>query len=127
MSIDVSGDGPSASSQILAALSESLVRVHREYLGRGPGSIRSIHAGDTVLILMEDVFTKAEHSLIAAGKRDVVLRSRESLAATMRPDIVAAVEGLLRRRVVACMSASHVDPDVACEVVVLGAPIEHTR
>jgi uncharacterized protein YbcI len=124
MTIDVWDDDQKASAQTLAAISEALVRVHRDFLGRGPGSVRSSQAGDLLVIVMEDVFTKAEQTLIAAGKEDVVLRARESLQATMRADIVAAVEGLLRRRVVAFMSSSHVRPDLACEILLLGSSID---
>ena len=40
----------------------------------------------------------------------------------MRNELTAAVEGLTRRKVVAFMSASHVEPDLAAEVFVLDEP-----
>jgi hypothetical protein len=37
----------------------------------------------------------------------------------MRDDLVAAVEGLTERKVIAFMSENHVDPDMAAEIFVL--------
>jgi hypothetical protein len=37
----------------------------------------------------------------------------------MRADLVAAVERLSRRRVLAFMSSNHTDPDMAAEIFVL--------
>ncbi len=37
----------------------------------------------------------------------------------MRDDIVAAVEEFTGRSVIAFMSDTHIDPDLACEVLVL--------
>jgi uncharacterized protein YbcI len=69
---------------------------------------------------MQDTLTKAERSLVADGKQEEVLRGRHSLQRTMRGDLVAAVERLTGREVVAFMSDNHVDPDLACEIFVLG-------
>jgi hypothetical protein len=41
----------------------------------------------------------------------------------MRSDMIAAVEEITGRSVVAFMSTNHVDPDIACEILML-APHE---
>jgi hypothetical protein len=41
----------------------------------------------------------------------------------MRPELIAGVEQVVRREVIAFMSANHVDPDMAVEFFVLGDPL----
>jgi uncharacterized protein YbcI len=105
--------------EINAAISRSIVRLHREYLGRGPTKARTSIRDNTVVVLMEDTLTKAERSLIADGKQDEVLQTRHSFQMTMRSDMVAAVEQATGRSVIAFMSDNHVEPDLACEIFVL--------
>lgn len=108
-----------AGGEISAAISRSIVRVHREYLGRGPTKARTSIRDNTVVVLMEDTLTKAERSLIADGKEDEVLATRHSFQMTMRTDMVAAVEEATGRSVIAFMSDNHAEPDLACEIFVL--------
>jgi uncharacterized protein YbcI len=111
----------SGSGEVNAAISNALVRLHREYLGRGPTKARTSIRDNTVVVLLHDTLTKAERSLIADGKQDEVLQTRHSFQMTMRSDMVAAVERVTGRNVVAFMSGNHIAPDLACEVFVLGA------
>ena len=105
-----------------AAISNAMVRLIREHVGRGPTKARTIHSGKVVLCVLEETMTKAERTLVSAGEDDFVLRMRFALQNAMRQDLTAAVEGLTRRKVVAFMSASHVEPDLAAEVFVLDEP-----
>ena len=108
-----------AGGQLTAAICNAVVRIQREYLGRGPNKARATIHDDTVVVIMQDTLTRAERSLIADGREEDVLRIRQSFQRTMRADILAAVEQLTGRRAVAFMSDTHIDPDLACEVIVL--------
>jgi uncharacterized protein YbcI len=110
---------PLSGGQLSAAISNALVRVHREYLGRGPTRVRTSVRDNLVIVLLEDVLTRAEQSLVAHGKTAEVLAMRASFQHTMKEDIITAVQELTGRRVLAFMSSNHVDPDLACEVLVL--------
>ena len=110
---------PHVAGHLSASICNAVVRVQREYLGRGPTKARASLHGDIIVVLMQDTLTKAERSLAADGREEDVLRSRRSLQSTMRDDIVAAVEDLTGRAVIAFMSDMHIDPDLACEVLVL--------
>ena len=102
-----------------AAIANAVVRVVREYTGRGPTSARTAMSGTLVSVLMTDTLTKGERSLVRDGKGDDVLSIRHQYQNTMRRDLVAAVERLTERKVVAFMSANHIDPDMAIEAFVL--------
>lgn len=112
-------DDPLVGGHLSAAICNAVVRIQREYLGRGPTKARASLHGDIIVVLMQDTLTKAERSLAADGRQDDVLRSRRSLQGTMRNDITAAVEELTGRSVIAFMSDTHIHPDLACEVLVL--------
>jgi uncharacterized protein YbcI len=72
---------------------------------------------------MEDTLTKAERSLVADGKEDVVLGMRQHFERTMHADLVTAVEQLTGCTLVAFMSDNHVQPDIAAELFVLDRPV----
>lgn len=111
--------GPATGGSQAAAISNAMVAIQRDYLGRGPTKVRTSLRDNTVVILMEDTLTRAERSLVNDQKAEMVLNTRASFQATMKSDIVAAVERLTGRTAVAFMSTNHVDPDLACEIIVL--------
>jgi uncharacterized protein YbcI len=106
------------------AISNAMVQIQREYLGRGPTKVRTSLRDNTIVVLMEDTLTRAERSLVNDGKTELVLHTRASFQGTMKHDMIAAVEEITERRVVAFMSTNHVDPDVACEILVLAPQTE---
>ena len=109
-----SSDGPLA-----AAITTKVVQLFGDYTGRGPTRGRTYINENLVSCLLQDTLTKPERSLVAAGEVDMVLEVRRRFQATMRDDLVAAVEDLTGREVAVFMSENHVDPDVALETFVL--------
>ena len=69
---------------------------------------------------------KGERSLIRDGKADFVLETRRAYQLTMREDYTAGIEEITGRRVIAFLSANHIDPDIAIESFVL-APQDDGR
>ena len=102
-----------------ASISTHVVRVMSEYTGRGPTKARTSIDGDLVSVLLRDTLTRGERSLVADGRGQVVLDMRKAFQMTMREDLVAGVERIMGRKVVAFMSDNHVDPDFAVEAFVL--------
>jgi uncharacterized protein YbcI len=105
-----------------AAISNAAVRIHREYLRRGPQHARTTIVGDLVVVMLHDALTPAERRLVDVGQAADVIRVRQTLQDTMRGDLVAAVEQLTGRRVLASMTANHIDPDLTCRILVLAPP-----
>jgi uncharacterized protein YbcI len=123
-----SSDGSSGDDhgQIAAAISTAVVHVFSEHTGRGPTRARTTIDGETVVVILQDGMTKAEQSLVDAGRHAEVLQLRRTFQETMRDDLVAVVERLTARSVQAFMSANHVEPDAAAEVFLLDSKIaEH--
>lgn len=122
-----STDGPSRDDQgrIAAAISTAVVHVFSEHTGRGPTKARTTIDGTTVVVILQDTMTTAEHSLVEAGKHADVLQLRRSFQETMRDDLVAVVERLTASRVSAFMSANHIEPDTAAEIFLLDSRALH--
>jgi len=120
-----STDGPSRHDQgrLAAAISTAVVNVFSEHTGRGPTRARTTIDGTTVVVILQDTMTKAEHSLVEAGKHAEVLQLRRSFQETMRDDLVAVVEQQTASRVNAFMSANHIAPDTAAEIFLLDSKV----
>jgi len=108
-----------AEGQLSAAISNSVVQCTREYTGRGATKARTTIGNDMIVTRMEDTLTKGERSLADNGKGEMVSEIRRCFQMTMRDDLVARVEALTGRKVIAFMSANHIEPDMGVEVFVL--------
>jgi uncharacterized protein YbcI len=98
---------------------DAVVRLLREYTGRGPTKAKATINGDSVMVLLGDTLTRGERQLVATGKGDRVLQLRHDFQLVMRDELVEAVEDALGRKVIAFMSQNHIDPDLAVEIFVL--------
>jgi uncharacterized protein YbcI len=109
----------SRDGHLAAAISTAVVHAFSEHTGRGPTKARTVLDDEAVVVILHDSMTKAERTLVHAGKDAEVLQLRRTFQETMQTDLVAIVERLTERRVVAFMSANHVAPDAAAEVFLL--------
>ena len=107
-------DGPLA-----AAITKAVVAVFRDYTGRGPTKARTFFNDNLVQVLLEDTLTTAERQLAEGGEEAFVLDIRRKFQATMREDLTTAVEELGGRNVIAFMSDSTIEPDLALETFVV--------
>ena len=102
-----------------AATANAVTRLYKEYTGRGPKNARTVIDGDLVTVLLRDALTTAERRLIADCKVELVEQLRREFHATMRDDLVAAVQMLTQRTVIAFLSAHGADPDITTHTFVL--------
>jgi len=94
---------------LLQAVSNAVVRLHKEHFGRGPTHSRAYFAGpDALTCVLEDALLPAEHKMVTLGNADRVRDSRVAFQAATADEFVAAVEQILGRKVRAFASA--VDP-----------------
>jgi uncharacterized protein YbcI len=103
------GDATEQSASSLQAVSNALVRLHKDQFGRGPTNARSFFAGpDALVCVMEDALLPAERKMVELGSSDRVRDSRVAFQAATEEEFVSAVEAILGRKVRAFASA--VDP-----------------
>ena len=113
--------------QLNAAIARTVVRYHAEQLGRGPTKARAFHRDNVIVVVLEDVMTQAEHSLVDGGRADAVLHTRRAFQDIMRAYLRSTVERMTGCKVRAFMSANTVDPDMAAELFVLDRPVPGSR
>jgi uncharacterized protein YbcI len=106
---------------VMRSISNAAVRLLSEYTGRGPTKARTYVNDDLISIVLKDTMTTGERGLCRRGKGELVLSVRRAYQDTMGPALIAAVELNSGRRVLAFLSANHLDPDVAVESFVMGA------
>ena len=102
-----------------AAISNAVVRTISEYTGRGPTKARTTMTHDWVFVTLEDTLTKGERTLAEGGRAESVLKTRRDFQEAMEADLTGLVEEMTGQKVIAFMSANHVNPDVAIEAFAL--------
>ncbi|MFZ1992494.1 MAG: Na-translocating system protein MpsC family protein [Solirubrobacteraceae bacterium] len=100
-------------------ISNAISRLHKDFVGRGPTNSRTTIDGNLVVCLLEGGYTRAEQTLTAHDKSDVVHAGRLGLQDAMRQAMIAAVEQTTARRVYSFMSANDLEHNLQVEVFVL--------
>jgi uncharacterized protein YbcI len=95
------------------------VRLLSQYTGRGPTRSRTFLNEDMVTVVLQDTLTKGESTLVAKHKAGLVLQTRATFQEVMGDDLIAGVEQITGRTVIAFLSANHIDPDIAVETFCL--------
>jgi uncharacterized protein YbcI len=98
-------------STAMQAVSNAMVKLHKEQFGRGPTNARSDFAGpDTLVCVLEDALLPAERQMVEMGDQQRVREARLYFQVATSAAFISAVEEIVERRVKAFASAS--DPDV---------------
>jgi uncharacterized protein YbcI len=104
----------------LAAVTNGIVRLFREYYGRGPTKAKSYLLDDRIIMcVLEDTMTKVERTLADHGHGDKVREVRLTFQEAMADEFKGTVAGCMGRDVVAYHSQLTIDPDVGFEFLVL--------
>ena len=110
------------SGDLKQAISDAIVRVTADFIGRGPTRAKTYITGEIVFCVMQDTLTRGERSLVADGDGESVRGMRRGFQDAMRRPLCEAIEGLTGRKVVSFLSDNDVETETAIEVFVLDAP-----
>ena len=116
---EIDGGGSESTVSRPLEISNSISRLHKEFVGRGPTNSRTTIDGDLVVCLLEGGYTRAEQTLTANDNADLVAAGRLGLQDAMRKAMIAAVEQTTGRRVHSFMSANDLEQNLQVEVFVL--------
>jgi uncharacterized protein YbcI len=111
-----------AGNTLYQAISNVIVRCMREYTGRGPMKARTTIRDNVVVVMLEQTLTKGEQVLVNRSRDENVLALRHEYQEAIREESSNKIAELTGRKVVAMMSANHLDPDLAAEIYVLDGP-----
>jgi uncharacterized protein YbcI len=105
-----------------AQISREIVRLHARLYGRGPTKAKTYVHSEYVLCVLDEIFTPAEKTLIAAGRKELVRETRSAFQEATRDEFIGVVERNLGQRVRAFHS--QIDPlsNTGIEIFVLDAP-----
>jgi uncharacterized protein YbcI len=109
--------------QLATAIASMVVQVLRQYTGRGPTRSRTYLNDELISVVLQGTLTQAERALVADGKSDLVLSNRRAFQSIMAADLIAGIEELTGRTVIAFLSDNSIDPDVKVKSFLL-APQE---
>ena len=103
----------------VTAISDGLVRLLKEFYGRGPTRAKSYYEDDLVVCVLRGGFSRVEQTLLDGGRGDAVIRQRMEFQDLMRGRFAAVIENATGKRVIGFMSGNQQDPDIMCEVFIL--------
>jgi uncharacterized protein YbcI len=107
-----------------AVIANRVQEIHGEYYGQAPANVRVYEAGEVVVVLIEETFTRAEQTLIQRGEASEVQTIRRRFQMAIADQFIEVVEAATGRSVRAFLSDTHLHERLAVETFVLGGPVE---
>ena len=105
-----------------AAISNAMVGLKKNYFGKGATRCRTVIFENYVFVILEDVATRSEHTLVDRGEERTARDYRLKFQEVMGDVTMSAIEQLTGRKVVAYQSQIVYDPDIGFEIFVLDGP-----
>jgi uncharacterized protein YbcI len=111
---------PLDGDELLAAVTEAMVELHRRYYHRKPVTAKTRMLGDDLLAcVLGGVYTDVEKTMIELERAPTVRDTRNAFQNAMQQKFIAEVERLSGRGVATFISDSHVGPDIEIELFML--------
>jgi uncharacterized protein YbcI len=107
---------------MLAAISNAMVGLKKQYFGKGPEKARTYINDNYVFCVLQNVLTRNEETLLEVGEDDLVRSYRLRFQEAMRDTTMEAVEQITGRRVIGYHSQIVFRPAIGFEIFVLDAP-----
>jgi uncharacterized protein YbcI len=105
-------------TSVVAEISREIVKAHSQYYGRGPTKARTVWKDDVIVVILEEIFTRAERTLVDAGHFEQVRATRQAFQDEVEPLFRQLVEQATGRTVRSFLS--QVNPDgISAEIFVL--------
>ncbi|HEY1277300.1 MAG TPA: Na-translocating system protein MpsC family protein [Thermoleophilaceae bacterium] len=108
-----------AEGERLAAVSNAIVRIFREWYGRGPTKAKTYMVDNYVFTVLEDILTTVEQTLVENGHEELVRRVRLTFQEAVADLFIGAVSDALERKVMTYHSQVTFHPAMGFEMFVL--------
>jgi uncharacterized protein YbcI len=103
---------------LLAQISTEMVHAMKHHYGKGPVSAKSYLVDDLLFVVMRDMVTQAERTMLDAGRGDTVREFRQQFENEVAETLTGLVERVTGRRVLTYQSQVLFDPDITVEIFV---------
>ncbi|MEY2434748.1 MAG: hypothetical protein QOC92_4473 [Acidimicrobiaceae bacterium] len=117
---DSSSSTHAARGDVLTAISDGLVGLLKEFYGQGPSRVKSYYQDDLVVCVLRGGFSRVEETLLEGGRGPAVIQQRMAFQDVMRGRFTDVITRATGRPVIGFMSGNQQDPDLMCEVFILG-------
>jgi uncharacterized protein YbcI len=115
-----SPDAAVSTGEQLAAVTNGIVKLFREYYGRGPTKAKSYLLDDRIIVcVLEDTMTKVEQTLVENGHGSKVREVRLVFQEAMAEEFKRVVAEQAGRKVISYHSQLTLEPDIGFEFFVL--------
>src|SRR5579859_5924872 len=104
----------------VAAVSDGMVALLKEFYGRGPTRTKSYYEDDLVVCVLRGGFSRVEQTLLEGGRTAAVIQQRMEFQEVMRDRFTGVIQDATGRQVIGFMSGNQQHPDMMCEVFILG-------
>jgi uncharacterized protein YbcI len=101
---------------MLARLSDEMVRAKKQFFGRGPEQAKSYMLDDLLIVVMRGGLTTAEQTMLRFGRENLVREFRQLFENDMTKVLTGLVEQTTGRTVVNYQSQIMFDPDIIVEM-----------
>jgi uncharacterized protein YbcI len=105
--------------QMLADISNAIVRIHKQFYGKGPVRARAHLSEDLLTVVLEGGFTRSEQTLHDHGHEREIMSSRLAMQHSVESEFRTAIETIMYRSVRSFMSANDPSNDLQAEIFVL--------
>lgn len=113
-SIALTGDA------LLVAVTDAMVGFHERYHHRVPETAKTQFLGeDLIACVLGGVYSDVEKTMIELQRTTAMLETRSAFQNAMQHKLIATIEDLSGRDVLAFISNHHVGPDMAIELFLL--------
>lgn len=117
---DATLSSPTLPGDVLTAISDGMVGLLKEFYGRGPTKAKSYYQDDLVVCVLRGGFSRVEQTLLEGGRTQAVIQQRMEFQELMRERFTGVIARATGRPVIGFMSGNQQDPDLMCEVFILG-------
>ncbi len=101
---------------LLSRISSEVVRLQRQYFGKGPQRAKSYMLDDFLMVVMRDSITTAETTMLGFDEHDLVRQFRQTFQNRMTETLVGTIEEMTGRKVLTYQSQILFDPHIVIEV-----------
>ena len=116
-----SPDAGTQAGEQLAAVTNGIVKLFRDYYGRGPTKAKSYVLDDRILVVvLEETMTRVEKTLVDNGYGHKVRDVRLTFQEAMAHEFKQTVRDAMGREVAGYHSQLTLEPDMGFEFFVLG-------
>lgn len=107
---------------VSAEVTTGIVKLFRDYYGRGPVRAKTHLFDNYALTILEDTLTVAETTLVKSGREEMVRDFRIAFQTEMAEPFKGVVERATGRKVVTYQSQIAFHPDACFEIFILDGP-----